>query len=281
MRLNMSEQQADRVYGRLDAFWETGTEGVQWSFEDPSLPGYDSLFTITNKLLTILAYDNVTPLWQGIVDLEYKRNYLSYPQNPDFGQQAIFNHWVHGFEKTLSPELWATFFFEKRRAILHDPATHAFHGTCDQVLANITKMPQEASLALYKSSLYPWLIYYSDGSVHSIADNWGLDFAEILKLLGNVTEQRVIKLKTWPKSADDYIFVPFSIEMFERIALLWGINGGLIWWFDTIPERIRWLNRDTSTGETTRELLLNGGLSGLRRIHTSLCYARNAVSTHT
>ncbi|OIN87105.1 MAG: hypothetical protein AUJ12_03415 [Alphaproteobacteria bacterium CG1_02_46_17] len=50
-------------------------------------------------------------LWDGEVQLESKRGYRPYPLNPQYGQQEIFGSWVHGFEKTLSPETWASMFF--------------------------------------------------------------------------------------------------------------------------------------------------------------------------
>lgn len=62
--------------------------------------------------------DSNTAPWDGVVELEYERFWRPYPMNPEYGQQAIFGHWVHGFQTELEPEVWTTWFFERKRAAL-------------------------------------------------------------------------------------------------------------------------------------------------------------------
>ena len=262
----------NRTYGRLDAFWETGTEGVQWSFKDASLPGYDGLMMIDDAELTILAYDKQTPLWTGKVDLEYQRRYRKFPQNPSHGQQEIFNHWVHGFEKTLNPELWATFFFEKRRAILHKTDDHPFNGDSAGMRSRLEKLPEKQQAALFESTAYGWLAFDSDNAHRSLADEWGFTLDEVKQLLGGITDEQITKLKTWPKSSGDMTF-DFSMDLFERTALLFGVYGGIDWLFDSVEERKQWLARDSKDGEPIKKLLLEGGLPGIIRMRDYLLNA--------
>ena len=108
------------IRGRLESYWETGTEGVRWALEEDGKPGYDGLHALRDgDRLTVYADDEGnTVLWEGVVELEYKRLWRPYPMNPESGQQAIFGHWVHGFQAGLEPDVWARWFFEHRRAAL-------------------------------------------------------------------------------------------------------------------------------------------------------------------
>jgi hypothetical protein len=100
------------IHGKLDPFFETGTEGVIWSVYDESKKGYDGLFCLEDgDKLTVYGHDGVTVIWEGVVALEYKRNWHAYPLNPQYGQQAVYGYWVHGFQATLAPEVWAMMFF--------------------------------------------------------------------------------------------------------------------------------------------------------------------------
>lgn len=110
------------ILGKGHAWFETGTEGVMWSVYENGKQGYDGLNVIkTGDKLTI--YDKgergrETVLWEGVVELEFERRYRSYPMNPANGQQEVFGMWVHGFEKTLDPEVWAKYFFDEHEMTL-------------------------------------------------------------------------------------------------------------------------------------------------------------------
>lgn len=108
------------IRGRLENYWETGTEGVRWALVEDGKPGYDGLHALRDgDRLTVYAGDeDGTVLWEGVVELEYERLWRPYPKNPEYGQQAIFGYWVRGFQVDLEPEVWASWFIEGRRAHL-------------------------------------------------------------------------------------------------------------------------------------------------------------------
>ncbi|CAN5305281.1 hypothetical protein BH10CYA1_BH10CYA1_53710 [soil metagenome] len=95
--------------GELDCYYETGTEGIYWSLEEP-LKGYEGLHILENgDELTVFDSDYST-LWQGVVDLEYSTG-EAYPENPEYGKRVIFGYWVHGTQRGMDPEKWAGMFF--------------------------------------------------------------------------------------------------------------------------------------------------------------------------
>ena len=143
----------------LECFWETGTEGVVWSFVDKSKPGYYELNTIQGHHLIVLS-DSDEVLWSGIVELEYER----LRQTGFREQQAINGYWVHGFEKTLSPETWADYFFKRKRAILikhpenqkYTPQEHIFSESADEIAKILSEMETNKLKALFKDVFYAW-----------------------------------------------------------------------------------------------------------------------------
>lgn len=102
------------IKGKLDPFFETGTEGVIWSLFDDSKEGYDALVILDQgDYLTIFhPEDAAKVVWEGNIDLEYKRNYHPYPNNPEYGQQAVLGYWVHGIQRDVEPDDWGIWFFK-------------------------------------------------------------------------------------------------------------------------------------------------------------------------
>src|SRR5437870_654623 len=106
--MTKKKQTATVLEGVLEAYFETGTEGVIWSFEENGKEGYDGLHCL-KKGDFLRVFNNAAEkkvIFEGEVDLEYKRLYYPYPLNPQYGQQAVFGMWVHGFQKTEEPEVW-------------------------------------------------------------------------------------------------------------------------------------------------------------------------------
>jgi hypothetical protein len=102
----------------LEPFFETGTEGVIWAVYEDGKQGYDGLNSLKDgDRLKIFASDD-SILWEGIVQLEYKRRYRPYPLNPQYGQQEVLGYWVHGFQENLDPEVWGKMFFDALKAEL-------------------------------------------------------------------------------------------------------------------------------------------------------------------
>ena len=103
------------VKGKLEAFFETGTEGVIWSLYDDTKEGYEGLHCLyQGDYLTIFdPEDKSKVVWEGNIDLEYERNYHPYPMNPQYGQQAVGGMWVHGIQRDVEPDTWGKWFFKQ------------------------------------------------------------------------------------------------------------------------------------------------------------------------
>ena len=106
--------------GKLDPFFETGTEGVLWSLYDNDNNGYKSLHVLKNGDYLKVYNEQQQVYWEGEIQLEYKRNYRPYPQNPKYGQQEIFGYWIHGLQENIQPEFWAKMFFNEMTAELKE-----------------------------------------------------------------------------------------------------------------------------------------------------------------
>lgn len=116
------------IDGVLDAFFETGTEGVIWSVYDESrndengYRSYDGLHCLEKGDILTVFNDKARKdvLWRGTVDLEFKTNWHSYnnPHYPDAGQQAVLGFWVNGLQRGMAPEDWAKMFFDEKPARL-------------------------------------------------------------------------------------------------------------------------------------------------------------------
>jgi hypothetical protein len=108
------------IIGKLDPFSETGTEGVIWSLHENGKEGYDGLHCLGegDHLTVYDPVDNTKVVWQGNIDLEYERNYRPFPMNPEYGQQEVGGMWVHGIQRTVTPEDWGTWFYKQYPAEL-------------------------------------------------------------------------------------------------------------------------------------------------------------------
>jgi hypothetical protein len=106
------------INGKLEAFWETGTEGVIWSLYDNNEKGYESLHCLKDGDYLEVYNDDGSIHWKGDVKLEYKRRYRPFPMNPQYGQQEVFGMWVHGFQDDIEPEFWAKMFFDAKKAAI-------------------------------------------------------------------------------------------------------------------------------------------------------------------
>lgn len=108
----------EMIKGQLEAYYETGTEGIIWSLVEPD-KGYEGLNCLKNGDYLIVYQKNSQVIrWEGTVDLEYVRRNRPLPFNPQYSQQEIFGWWVHGFQNSLDPEVWSKMFFEECNAAL-------------------------------------------------------------------------------------------------------------------------------------------------------------------
>ncbi len=128
--LRKLEKEWKRIEGNAEAFAQTGTEGIIWSVaravpilerqkgSDHYYYSYDNLITVNNGDILYIFNSDQTLYWSGKIKLEYKTNYRPYPMNPQFGQQAVLEMWVHGLQKSLDPEFWAQAFLQGKRVYL-------------------------------------------------------------------------------------------------------------------------------------------------------------------
>lgn len=104
------------IEGRLEGFFETGTEGVVWMiYKDGYNPGnYNALESIeAGDHLTVFNEDG-SIAWEGEIDPDYEVGYTTYPRNPEYGQQAALGCWVHWIQKGFQPDDWAKFFIQSK-----------------------------------------------------------------------------------------------------------------------------------------------------------------------
>jgi len=106
----------EELTGLLDFFFETGTEGGFWAFQDSryiSPPtqefpegqwSYEGLHILKDgDFLTIYSKDNPTEIvWSGVISL---RNYPLFTE-------AVFGLWIHADQEGVDRETWARWFFE-------------------------------------------------------------------------------------------------------------------------------------------------------------------------
>jgi len=125
--------QVIELKGTLVAFWEQGSEGTHWAFQEDGKSGpkadgqgFDGLhFLKPGDLLSVFnKSSSKKPIWKGEVDLDYKKNIQPLPLWPSLRAQWVDNIGsVHGIQKDVVPEKWAKMFLDEKpaRLILHVP----------------------------------------------------------------------------------------------------------------------------------------------------------------
>jgi len=117
---DLSNKKPVEVEGVLEAFFETGTEGIVWSVVKGGDFKYENLFTLENgDLLTVFNdASKKDVLWQGEVKLEYENKKRPHPLNPEYKKQEVFGRWVNGLQENADPEKWAQMFLDEKPAKL-------------------------------------------------------------------------------------------------------------------------------------------------------------------
>ena len=103
------------IKGKLEPFFETGTEGTIWSVYEDGKEGHNGLHCLEyGDFLRIFDSEETTKVvWEGRIDYDWKINFRPYPMNPEYGQQEVLGFWVHGIQKDVNPEVWGTWFFKQ------------------------------------------------------------------------------------------------------------------------------------------------------------------------
>lgn len=105
--------------GKLDAFFETGTEGVLWSLYEHGKEGYEGLQILEEgDYLIVYSSDANHILWSGYIHPDYTINIERSPFNPSYSQPSVLGYWCHWLQCALDPKTWAAFFFSELEATL-------------------------------------------------------------------------------------------------------------------------------------------------------------------
>jgi len=100
-----------KLVGTLHFYFETGTEGGFWAFEEEGRQGgYDGLHLLQtgDSLVIYDIVDREKVVWQGEIELDFF---------PSF-EIPIGGMWVHSLQVGVKRELWGSWFFSENPAIL-------------------------------------------------------------------------------------------------------------------------------------------------------------------
>lgn len=101
------------IKGTLEAFWETGSEGVIWIINEEGKKGYDGFNCIEEGDYLTIYSKKKKIVWEGLIECDRKTRYRKHPLNLDFGQQEVCGYWVHWLPAGVADlEKWARYFFK-------------------------------------------------------------------------------------------------------------------------------------------------------------------------
>ncbi|MCK5043934.1 hypothetical protein KAR52_02960 [Candidatus Pacearchaeota archaeon] len=110
----------EKFKGTLEAFWETGTEGVWWMLYDYDDKGYNSLHTL-DKGDYLKVYQNKDKKkihWEGKICEDREINLEKISGGYPYPRQVISNYYVHWLQKECDSKFWADMFFNEMHAEL-------------------------------------------------------------------------------------------------------------------------------------------------------------------
>ncbi len=115
--------------GKLEAFFETGTEGAYWSIEVDGLDGYDSLRIIHGGDRLVIYEADGSIMFDEIFVEDHVSGWAPYQSKWPYGrgQQICGGLWVHWIPKGWSPQRWIELFNKSRgkRAELYQSSSEA------------------------------------------------------------------------------------------------------------------------------------------------------------
>lgn len=116
----MAQKQQPTLKGTLEAYWEAGMTSVAWTFLEDGKKGLESLNSLKRGDFLRVFNDasRKKVIFEGVVDLEYKRRLKPHPLNPHYKQQQVSGMLVRGLQKNVNPEAWAKMFSDGKPAEL-------------------------------------------------------------------------------------------------------------------------------------------------------------------
>jgi hypothetical protein len=114
MEINLDNRR--QIFGTLDHYFETGTEGSYYSLDDISKTGYDALNTLKNgDYLQII--ENEIVIWQGEIAENKTINLAQTAYS--YQRQVVNGLIVQWIQDGINPELWHSYFTKKLSAVLY------------------------------------------------------------------------------------------------------------------------------------------------------------------
>lgn len=108
-----------RIEGRLDQYYATGTEGLQWVIEDFDGVGFEKLHWIEQGDHLTIQNRLGHELWSGVIKCDRKAGWRPYSRNSRCGQPCALGYRIHWTQRGFRPGTWAGFFVRPEHDRLH------------------------------------------------------------------------------------------------------------------------------------------------------------------
>lgn len=115
------EMKIQKFQGTLEAFSETGTEGIWWAFCDYDDKGYGSLHILEegDYLKVYKNKDRKRIHWEGKICQDKETNLEKISGGGPSPRQVIYECSVHWLQKECNPNFWADMFFNDMHSELY------------------------------------------------------------------------------------------------------------------------------------------------------------------
>lgn len=108
------------IEGKLDIWYETGSEGVVWLVEPDTVPdGYDPKHFFYYGMINaghhlVITDPTGKEVFSGMIDPDEEIGWEPYPLNPSHGSPCALGYRIHWTQRGFQPDDWARFFLPKK-----------------------------------------------------------------------------------------------------------------------------------------------------------------------